>query len=276
MTDTAILLPTRGRVYRLPRLINNIRDTAEHPYHIYFIVDADDKETLDFFESNKSPTHSLIINEKRCPRTSMNYNRGYQETTEPFFVILGDDMICPQGWLRLAHEKIGDKGVLAFGDKYSEGWGFFMVRREYIQQHSGVVDKPNQFFHEYGHEYADAEFQFIARSRNQIVYSNICFEHQHPYRLGRMTKDDNGNVKVVEEKCVCEFPYLENYEFKSLTWHKDRFEVVLVPKNPVMVDDNHTRNADQEQLNRDKEDFMSRAHLWGGQTKETIFKQHAV
>src|SRR4051812_43485158 len=116
---TALIIPTRGRAKNLPNILKNVRETTSD-YCIYFVIDADDTDTVNWFKNNPSDDLKTLVNEERVNRTPSNYNKAYRATVEPYVAILADDLRLHPGWLTDAIRKIGTRGVLAFGDRYSE------------------------------------------------------------------------------------------------------------------------------------------------------------
>lgn len=277
-----IFIPTYKKHEKLLGIVQHLHETADYPFDVYFIVEDDDVKTKDALTNicNLFTNISFLINTgigiNEC------HNLAFRMTTGEFFVIAADDLIFSQGWLKKAMEEIGDKGVLAFTDKNAAGWGHFLVRREYIDNYSGVADEKGVVFHGYRHEYADAEFQFTARHRGQIVYSRIEIDHHDPRYFGVACFKD-GDVKKLS-KCFLIRDLMIPYSditveaIKNPLNHKETaIEIKLTPKNPIIVDEEYIGRKDKihDASIKDRAEFESRAHLWGGQTVENLFEAPA-
>jgi len=271
-----ILIPTYRNARRLKNLVSNIEQTAGYPHKIVFITEADDEETAKTIAGMEGDSVIWITNDKKG-RLTHCLNLAYRCTQGNFLVITSDDVLFSENWLRDAVNEIGSKGVLAFSDKNAAGWGHFLVKREYIENYSGVVDEPGQIFHEYRHEYADAEFQFTARQRGQIVYSNIAVDHRDPKYFGA-AYEENGEIKPIVKTYVIRDHSLRHVDINvGIVENQNNpkeliLRIDLVPKNPIVVNPNYLNNNNKsdEAKAMDYKDFSSRAHLWGGQTVETI------
>lgn len=124
----------------------------------------------------------------------MNAGRGYPDAIQtayeaddsPYFVAANDDFDFQPGWDTTALSCLEASGaqVAALNDGSPSPFRFrtiALVRREYIEEQSGVCDMPGRVFYPYHHNYVDTEFYFTARKRGVLVE---CPEsvviHRHP------------------------------------------------------------------------------------------------
>lgn len=274
-----IFLPTKGNSDRLKEVAKNIFDTAKHDCRIMFVVEVYDVDSLKEIE--------LLINEYgdriRCIKNEEGgslpecHNLAYKQSTSEFFMLTGDDIEFPDGWLRDALIEIGDKGTLAFSEKNMSGWGLFLIRRKYIEEF-GTIDVKGKVFHEYIHEYADAEFQFTARYRKQIVYSNITVNHKDKRFFGSAIIKNGEIVKHIKTYMIRDHS-LANVEvcprlIRNPKCYKELILLIdLIPKNPIIVNEENFNNGNAvESKAIDEAEFKKRSSMWGGMITETILE----
>ena len=272
-----IFIPTYCNSRVLKPLVENILATAKYPFHIYFIIEQEDFETVK--ELNSFPGPFTIIYNDQKGKIPHCFNIAYRQTNSNMIVVTCDDITFPDGWLRDAAYSIGEKGVLAFSDINGSGWGHFLIKREYIEQYSGSEDEPGIIFHEYNHEYADAEFQFTARNRGQIVYSPIAINHRDIKYFGAAVEEDGEVKPMVKTYRIRDYalPY-SNIGLQLVANPNNSREVVLeitlIPRDPILIDKNKLNNVNKtkDARNTDLDEFLSRAHLWGGKIHEDLFE----
>jgi len=274
----AIYIPTINNKNLLASVVSNIKQTAEVDYNIYFIIEKEDVESLKEINRLQQDNSNLfyIVNTKdKGPNNC--FNLAYKNTTEEYFVITIDDVIYPQGWLRQAMEQIGDKSVLAFNEKNCGGWGFFLVKREYIKNQSGVIDMPDLVYFPYRHQYADSEFQFTARHRGEIIYSDIELDHRDVSFFGEAYEED-GIQKVLVKNIIVRDLMIARSEVNVTKIENDNnpkeilLKIELIPRNPILTSKKERKKEINDSVKDDKAIFLSRAHLWGGKTIEDVIR----
>ncbi len=182
MAATAVLIPTLGRSDRVPRLLENLAATTHSPNIAYFIVERDDTATLDAVRRTKG---RLIVNEGPSSYASC-INTGYRETSEPFLFLGADDIAFVDGWLEAALTVMQDPriGVVGTADPcwpLPDHSSHSLVRRRYIEEQSGCMDKPGLVLFPYWHGFTDHELVGVAKARGAYAYCEAsCIEHHHP------------------------------------------------------------------------------------------------
>jgi glycosyltransferase involved in cell wall biosynthesis len=269
-----ILIPTMHAEDKLEKIVENVYKTANYPCKICFIAEAEDTKTIEKVKQLENV--NLVVNTEKGGITHC-FNVAYKQIDGEYFALMTDDLVFPDNWLKDAVEQLGSKSVLAFTDKNGLGWGFFLVRRSYIKNLSGVIDQPETIYHEYKHGYADAEFHHTARMRSEIIYSNIVLDHRDVKYLGARYKDDDGEYVMVRSFYIRDyaipFSKIQVSIVPNLRCPQEKvIRVDLIPLNPVDVDKSRAFNVNKsyENMMIDKAEYEQRAHMWGGETVETV------
>jgi hypothetical protein len=164
-------------------------------YRLLFIADSDDEEELRAIDDQGAECMTLDppVNWAR------KINAGYHATTEPFFFIGADDIEPQQHWyeraIRLMKPGIGIVGTNDQANRRTmrgQHSTHMLVRRAYIEEHSGVMDEPNTVVcEEYPHEYADDELVQTAMARGAYAHAfDSIVKHFHPI-VGGLAEDDD-------------------------------------------------------------------------------------
>ena len=177
-----IYIPTFGRPDKLQALADNIKATTRSDYELYWGVEPFDTASI---EAGKKTGHPVILNTDE-PNYGNALQSIYEATEEPIFFPANDDFLFLDGWdtAPLAmFEKFPDIGVLGVhdGNPKTSFTSVYMVRRSYIQEHSGVIDMPNRVLYPYGHNFSDNELAGTAQKRGMWDRcTEPCIQHQHP------------------------------------------------------------------------------------------------
>jgi glycosyltransferase involved in cell wall biosynthesis len=198
--DLAILVPVLNRPHRVELVLANIAEVTPEPHRLLFIADSDDQAELDALDSMGAEYITL----EPPVNWARKVNVGYEETGEPFFFVGADDLSYRADWFSraMAYMKPGI-GIVGTNDLANprvmcgEHATHMLIRRSYIEEHSGVADEPGKVIHEqYPHEYGDDELIQTAMARGAYAHAfDSLVEHHHPmvgkapdddtYRLGR-------------------------------------------------------------------------------------------
>ncbi len=192
-TQIAILIPTFQRPHKLRSLIDNIHTTTKTPHSIYFILESEDKISI---ETVKALNERYIINV--APHTYVQaINYGYRQTIEPYILCGADDIEFTPNWSELMLEKFKDPKIGFVGAK--DDWAItksgkhashFMVSRKYIQEQSGVQDEANVIYSsQYFHYNCDIETEQVAMKRDTFIMSDAFIPHHHPFVDKRISSD---------------------------------------------------------------------------------------
>lgn len=190
MAAVAVLIPTYGRVDRLPAVVEN----ASHPdATVYLLMEPDEAAVI---EGATTMTRSNGFgNYAAC----VNY--GYRMTTEPYLFTGADDLNFHTGWLETALERMTDDiAVVGTNDMgnpevlAAEHATHYLVDRAYLDDQGGVFDEgPGSFMPEvYDHNWTDREFIEVAKLRgvwtpcmeSVVEHMHVCWgkaEHDATY-----------------------------------------------------------------------------------------------
>lgn len=201
MTDlsTVVLVPTWRRSHHVgPFLAALAANHGDIPVRPLFLCNDNDDATLTAVDAEGAEAMTFPGN----PATMVEkVNGGFARTTEPFVFGASDDIRILPGCLEVAHAAMTDGiGVVCVNDGIAQHrhdgalTGHCLIRRSYIDEHSGVMDRSGVVLHPgYVHYYSDLELWQTARVRGAYV---SCFEaridHPHP-------NDGTAPVDVVQE-----------------------------------------------------------------------------
>lgn len=188
-----VYIPTRGRPTKLHSIVLNLKDTTRNPFKIYWGIEPFDSESI---EAARKTGYPIILNRGK-PTYSDALQTIYEQTSEPIFLWANDDFLFLKDWdvepLRIMKEKpeIGVLGV-PDGNPSTQYSTISFIRRNYIEEESGVVDIPGRVLYPYSHNFVDNELTETAQNRGVWDKSTApCIEHQH-YSftwLGNFPKD---------------------------------------------------------------------------------------
>jgi len=175
-------VPTFGRAHKLQAVYDNIKaslkDRADEAL-IWFIVEKHDPESI---TAALDVAGTVIIN-KGNPCYGDAINTAYHMTSAPWFFVAADDVSFHYGWLEELEKAMlayPEAGVLGTNDLLGQRSTHFLVKREYILKHSGIMDKPNTVYYPYLHNFTDVELFKTAEKRG--MYYNCresVVEHLH-------------------------------------------------------------------------------------------------
>jgi len=193
----AIIIPTRGRPERVAKLLDNIEKTTTEPYAVYFGVDPDDIATK---AACKALNANMVINATPS-KYGPTINNCYHKTAEPFLMLAADDVEFTKGWdtdmLKvMENPKIGIVGHIDNWpiSKTGKHGSHLLVRRSYIQTHSGVEDEPDVIYSSaYNHYNTDIETEQTAMKRGAFAMSDALIHHHH-WCNGEAVKDETYTV----------------------------------------------------------------------------------
>lgn len=163
MAETlAIICPTVHRADRLADLAKQVRDNTEIPHRLYFVIESWDQATLEATE-NIPDVHVLRGDYGSCAAA---YNAGFEASKEPYVFLANDDLEFPEGWELPALAMIqGGTPIVGVNEGHGRMTCFSMVERQFIEDFSGVYDKPGTLVHPYKSQYVDTELAEYAKAR---------------------------------------------------------------------------------------------------------------
>jgi len=161
----SIVIPTLGRAHLLEQLATQIAANTQADHHLYLMVEFSDSDSIAVGEALQAPGTICVGLFGSC---AAGYNAGYDISTEPYIFLGNDDLEFPPDWdvpplaLLEAEPEIGVVGVQDGHDRMT---CFSMVRRSFIEEQSGVYDKPATLVHEYTSQFVDTELAEYAQHR---------------------------------------------------------------------------------------------------------------
>lgn len=186
MARLGIYCPTFKRPGKLQEVSDNIKANTKNSYVLYWGVEPFDTETI---ETAKKTGDVVVINSGK-QGYSDTIQTIYEQSNEEYWFHANDDFYFPENWDEKHIEYLdANQEVMVLGahdGAYSPSYSTIsFCRRKYIEEMSGVVDKPNRVFGPYRHNYIDTEFTQTAQKRN--VWARItdeCIVHKHPAFTG--------------------------------------------------------------------------------------------
>lgn len=209
MAELAVLIPTYGRAEKLAPLIENIGENTAISHRIYFGVEYGDTETRDALAPFDVTT--VFGDFGSCARAM---NACYLASVEPFVWTGNDDSWLHEGWDLAALDALtGSKHICGTNDGNDRMTCFALIRRSFIEQHSGVFDRPNAIYHEYASQYVDTELADYAKHRGVWTEApDSLTEHLH-HEFG---KADASHPNYQKAQATCADDHAEYLRRKPL------------------------------------------------------------
>lgn len=190
----AVIVPALNRPGNVPRFMHSLRASTGLAT-AYWICDEDDHDQI---AAVKDHGGTVIINDAPHRSFACKANVGYRHTTEPWMLLVGDDVVFRPGWydraVRAAGSRFhmvatndgGNEAVLA-GEHATHP----LIRRTWVDEHGASWDGPGTVCHEgYRHWWVDSEWTAVARLAGAFVYApDAVVEHLHP-QFGKSDMDD--------------------------------------------------------------------------------------
>ena len=205
----AVLVPVLNRPQNVAPLLESFRATTTgDDAALYFIVDDDDEAELEAIAA----AGGQVLPAKRGSTFAKKINAGFEQTSEPWLFVCGDDVRFHDGWIDAAR-KVSDRfDVIGVSDAKPGEAGnqrvasgghadHFFIRREYVDEHGGCLG-PYVCHEGYRHFYSDVETVELAKARRTFtVAADALVEHMHPdlgrgevdetYKLGWSAREDD-------------------------------------------------------------------------------------
>jgi hypothetical protein len=195
----SILIPTVHRADKLQGILDNAHDATTVPHTVYFIAEVSDEATKQALK-DLDGDHVAVIGDFGSCAKAMNV--GFEASAEPFAFTGNDDLCFHSGWDTAAIDQLEQTGLAACGTNDGNGrmTCFAMVRRSYIDSHSGVFDQPSTLYHPYQSQYVDTEFADYMKARGQWTEApDSLTEHLH-WEFG---KADASHQNYQKAKATC-------------------------------------------------------------------------
>lgn len=156
MPELSILIPTVNRADKLAGIAEDLATHTATPYRLYFICEEWDTESIE------AAGEAIVGDYGSCAAA---YNAGFRASTEPYVFLSNDDVTYPDGWELPALELVKEFPIVGVNEGHGRMTCFSMVERAFIEEHSGVFDKPATLVHEYASQYVDTELADYAKAR---------------------------------------------------------------------------------------------------------------
>jgi glycosyltransferase involved in cell wall biosynthesis len=179
-------VPTLGRPGRLPAVLANIHQHTATPHEVLFVVE----------EADLASRHAVnemgagwVVNDRPASYAGA-INAGYQYARGRYVFTGADDIRFHPGWDTAALAQMRDPiRVVGTNDLVNDtvirgvAATHYLIDRRYIDEVGGVPGEPPKtvLFEGYDHNYTDAEFIDVARSRGVFAPClTSVVEHLHP------------------------------------------------------------------------------------------------
>lgn len=195
-TDVAVIVPAMKRPHNVAPLVDSLSSSIASKKQVHFVCDPDDADEIAAVEA----AGAQVIISDRGHTFAQKVNCAYENTTEPWLFICGDDVRFTPTWLATPRELSDTYDVIGTNDA-SDGRGnptvqsgqhsdHFFIRRSYIDEHGASLDGPGTVAHEgYSHFFVDYEIVKLARARGVFAPClESVVEHLHP-GLGKGDSD---------------------------------------------------------------------------------------
>lgn len=215
MTDLALIIPTFRRAAKLGPLLENIAETTSTPHRVYLVVENKDRETVEMVRQLEGDFIPVFGDHGGCAAST---NAGYRASCEPYFLFCNDDVRFTEDWDLCALEKMKPP-VQVVGINQGDGRteSFALIARDYIEQHSGVFDRPNTVMHPYRSQFCDDELADTAKARGVwAAAADSVIQHLH-WTMGLSEMDDNYRLAVAafrEDQAT----YMERKRQRERAW----------------------------------------------------------
>ena len=203
----AVVVPVMKRPQNAQPFMESLRASTGLAT-VYAVVDPDDSET---YTAWLEAGAEVLLADRDRPSFPCKVNVAYGKTSEPWVLLVGDDVRFHAGWLDhalqvaaasdaklIATNDLGNPRVMSGGHASHP-----LIARSYIDELGASWDGPGKVCHEgYRHWFVDDEWTTVARQRG--VYASALgslVEHLHPffgkaaddevYRKGKAHKDQD-------------------------------------------------------------------------------------
>ena len=190
----AVIVPVMGRPGNAAPFMKSLRASTGLAT-AYAIADANDYETREAWLT----AGAQVITSNRGYTFAQKANCGYQNTTEPYLFLVGDDVNFWSGWYDHAlyvmnRERCGVVGTNDLGNSAvmaGQHATHPLIRRTYVDEQGASWDGPKVLVCEkFLHNFCDNEWTWVARQRGLFGFALGSYvEHMHPL-WGRGKMDD--------------------------------------------------------------------------------------
>lgn len=188
--DIAVIVPVIRRPASAAPFMASFRDTNNGHSAVYAVADPDDAPTIAAWRREGA----TVLLGDRGSTFAAKVNYGLEATSEPWLLLVGDDVRFHHFWAEAALEA-GQRGaVVSTNDLARTDLDQLavhpLIARRYAIERGASFDGPGLLAHEgYRHWYVDREWSFLAAERGELVYApDARIEHLH-HLFGKGQRD---------------------------------------------------------------------------------------
>lgn len=183
--EAAVIVPVLNRPQNAEPFMRSLRASTGLAT-AYVMADRDDTATINAWLAAGA---KVFPKDYGAPGTfAQKLNAGYEETSEAWLVMVGDDVRFHPGWLDHAQASAGERfHVVGTNDLTNprvtsgEHATHLLIRRSYVDEMGASWDGPKIVAHDYQHWYVDDEIVTAAKQRGVWAMSLASVvEHLHP------------------------------------------------------------------------------------------------
>ena len=231
MDDVAVFVPAMNRPQNVPRLVESFNATNDGTANLYYILDETDHAQIEAVEN----AGARWLPARRGTSYACKNNEAFEQTTESFVFLAGDDVEFTGGWIAAARKLSDRYDVIGTNDSKAgrvrnplvaagKHADHFFVRRSHVLEDGTSLEGPGILCPEaYYHWYCDKEMIQLAKARGVFT---PCLEsvviHHHPGYDGRedLRANDPTYMKAVE------FSEMDEIAFKRRAGLIEQHQVV--------------------------------------------------
>ena len=182
LEPVAVVVPVLSRPQNVKPFMRSLRASTGLAT-AYFVCDPDDEAEQAAVAAEGG---TVLIHDGDHGTFAVKANYGYRNTTEPWILLIGDDVCFRPGWYDRAIRAAGDRFHLVGTNDLSginrELATHPLIRRTWVDTHGASWDGPGVIAHEgYRHCFVDNEWTAVAQQAGVYVQApDAVIEHFHP------------------------------------------------------------------------------------------------
>lgn len=212
----AIIVPVMKRPQNVGPLVASM--LKDYEANVYFVCDDDDETEISAVmrAGYEHPNVHLLLS-KRGRSYAQKVNSGYEQTSEPWIFVCGDDVRFTPGWIEAARRLSDRFDVIGTNDSEpgitrnpdvaaGRHADHFFIRRSYIDEYGAALEGPGVAAPEvYKHWWVDREIVGLAKARgvfapcldSVVIHLHPGYENQprdEVYQLAIEWSDDDNKT----------------------------------------------------------------------------------
>lgn len=196
----SILMPTRGRVENVKRIVASVVDTVDDIKNVEFCLYVDDDD-VEMHQLLEHTTDNIKVTYGKRITLSQCWNEAYKIASGDIILPCGDDVVFrTPGWDTMVINTFAlypDHIVFVYGDDLSPRGKYFgthgFIHRRWVEV-VGYVCPPY-----FSSDYTDAWVNSIADILNRRIFMPFIMEHMH-FSLGKGVMDQNTIDRIKRAK----------------------------------------------------------------------------